>query len=357
MCIICRCETGQHNFHPYYKEMYPLEASRKEKGCISLDRIMKLKKLASSIVVSMMLLSGCGAKTGTTVASTTLGDITADSIYEKLTSTSSSDNDLFSYVLDQLIDTKYPVTSDMETNADTMIDNIKAAYESQYSTGYEDQLQTDLESSGYKSLDDYRERILYSLQYAEMMKDYVKANFDDVFDDYYKMAKPRKVSLIKVALTDTANPTAQEKAQLKEVQALIKEGKDFGDIAKDYSDDDATAGAKGDLGVVDEDSTIGDTYGEDVLTEAMSLTSGKVSKAILGTDGYYILKCTSTKKDDIKEELKTVDINSPLITYDDHMVYMVFKTYNIEFTDKDIKKSMDAFIKEQLDERAKERKS
>jgi len=322
---------------------------------------MNAKTLTALALSGLLLMSGCSASTKTVdgksvVASTSLGNIFADSVYTSLLDSSNGENALFSYVLDTLIDQKYPVTSDMEENADNMISSIESSYQSQYGDDdYEEQLESDLESAGYDSIDDYREKVVYSLQYAEMMKDYVKDNYDEVFDDYYKMATPRYISLIKVSVSDTSNPTDDEKAALKEVKALLKEGKDFGDVAKNYSDDEDTASAKGSLGIVDTTSSLSDTYGSEVQSEALSLKSGETSDTITGTDGWYILHCDSTKKSTIKEELENVDIESPLITYDDYMVYVAFNTYTIKYHDKTIKKMMTEFLDEMIEEREEER--
>lgn len=319
---------------------------------------MNVKKLVGSALVGVLLLTGCGGKTvdgKSVVASTSQGNVFADDLYTELLDSSSGKNSLFSYVLDELIDKKYPVTSDMKENADSMIKQIKASYQSNYGNSYEKQLESDLQSSGYGSLDDYYEKFLYSLQYAELMKDYVKNNFDTVYDDYYKVEQPKKVSIITIACENISKPTKDEKAKLDEVLKLLKEGKKFGDVAKDYSSDTATASAKGDLGIIDSTSSIGDTYGSDVLTAARALKKGETSKTIKGTSAYCILYCTETSKAEIKKELKTVDINSPLLTYDNYMVYLAFKTYKINYGDDDIKKKLEDFISDQLKERKKAR--
>ena len=70
----------------------------------------------------------------------------------------------------------------------------------------------------------------------------------------------------------------------------------------------------------------------------------------------YILKCTSTSKEKIKKKLKNVTIQSPLLTYDDQIIYLAFKTYDIEYKDAKIKKAVNEAIKEGLKSRAAERK-
>ncbi|WP_314795268.1 peptidylprolyl isomerase [Eggerthia catenaformis] len=321
---------------------------------------MNTKKLTGLTLAGLLFLSGCQAgKTAggkSVVASTSQGNIFADSIYSTLSNTSSGKTALFSYVLDTLISKKYPATNAMKKNAADMVENIKASYKSQKGDDYEKKLNSDLKSAGYKSIDDYRKKVIYSYQYAELMKKYVKDHFDEVVEDYYNYASPRKLSIIKVSAINTSNPTKIEKANLKEVQDLLAAGKSFADVAKGYSAD-TTKNAKGNLGIVDKKvSSLSDTYGSAVYDAAFTLTEGKTSSVITGKGGFYLLHCDSTKKEDIKKELKTVDINSPLITYDNYMVYLAFKTYKINYKDNTIKAAIEETITKNLNKRKEERK-
>ncbi len=308
---------------------------------------MKAKKIATLCLASVLLLSGCGGKTvdgKSVVASTSEGHVYADDVYDTLISTSSGKSAAFQYVLDQLINKQYPITSDMKDNASDMLESIKNSYKS------------DLKSAGYTSESEYKKKLIYSLQYAELVKHYVKTHYDTVFEDYYKVATPRMISMIKISVSDPSSPTDSEKEKLKEVQELLKDGKSFGDVAKDYSDDSTTKSAKGSLGVVDTTSNLTNTYGSTINEAAFSLTEGQTSDVLTGNDGYYILKCTSTSKEKIKKKLKNVTIQSPLLTYDDYIIYLAFKTYDIEYKDAKIKKAVNEAIKEGLKSRAAERK-
>ena len=100
--------------------------------------------------------------------------------------------------------------------------------------------------------------------------------------------------MIKISTSDISNPTDAEKEKLEEVKELLKDGKNFGDVAKDYSDDSNTKSAKGSLGVVDKTSNLTNSYGNAINESAFSLTEGQTSDVLTGNDGYYILKCTST---------------------------------------------------------------
>lgn len=312
---------------------------------------MKYKRLMGLTLASLLVLSGCSSTTsdnGKDVLATLDGkNILADDVYDHLTSSTAGENALFSYVLDQLINAHFPVNDDMKENADELITNIQANYRNQYGENADARLESALASDGYNSLDEYKDALIYSLQMAEFRKTYVKDNFDKVFEDYYKIESPRYISVIKVAMSDVDKPTDEEKEKLEEVKSLLKTEKSFGDIASEYSDDSSKT-AKGNLGIVDSTLELGQSCGESVEKAAFELKENEISDPIKGNDGYYFLQCTNTNKDDIKEELKNVDIDSPLLVYDQYLVYFAFETYDLKYGNDDIKKTIDKIVKESL---------
>lgn len=319
---------------------------------------MKQKKLMGLALASLLILSGCSATVKDdgkdVIASIDGKNILANDVYESLAKSTAGENALFSYVLDQLVTAHFPVTSDMKDNASDIIKNIKANYSSQYGDNADTQLESALSSSGYKTIDDYEDSLVYSLQYSEFIKKYVKENYDEVFEDYFTTESPRYISLIKVSMSDVDSPTEDEQAKLDEVKSLLKTDKSFADIASEYSDD-STSSAKGNLGIVDSTSALSDTYGSDVEKAALALEEGKTSDAIKGEDGYYFLYCSSASKDTIKKELKSVDVDSPLLVYDSYMVYFVFNTYDIKYGNDDIKKKIETIVTEALKARDEQR--
>lgn len=320
---------------------------------------MKQKRLMGLALASLLVLSGCSSAVKDNgkyvVASIDGQKILADDLYEKLSSDASGKNALFSYLLDELIKANFPVTSDMKENASELVSNIQANYKNQYGDEAETKLEEQLAKSNYENIDAYEESLIQSLQYSEFMKKYVKDNFDEVFEDYYKQESPRYLSMIKVSMTDVENPTDEEKEKLEEIKSLLKTDKSFADIASEYSDDD-TKSAKGNLGIVDSTLNLKDTYGSDVEKEALALKTGDVSDGIKGEGGYYFLYCSSTDKDTMKKELKTIDIDSPLLVYDDYMIYLVFNTYELKYNDEELQKAIKKIVDDALKERTDERK-
>lgn len=319
---------------------------------------MKQKRLMGLALASLLVLSGCSSavkENGKYVVSSIDGkNLLADDLYTKLSQSAEGKNALFSYLLDELVKQNFPVTSDMKEEASEIVKNTKTYYQNQYGDEADTKLDEYFASMGLKDIDAYEDALVQSLQSAEFRKKYVKDHFDDVFEDYYKQESPRYISLIKVAMSDIENPTTEENEKLEEVKSLLKTDKSFADIASEYSDD-TTKSAKGNLGIVDSTKQIAGTYGDAVEKEALSLAQGKTTDAIKGEDGYYFLYCSSNDKETIKKELKTVDIESPLLSYDEYMVYLIFKTYDIKYNDESTKKIVDGILEENLKTRDEKR--
>lgn len=324
---------------------------------------MNLKKCAVALVVTSFLLTGCQSSSKTVkedgkyvVASLSKGkkdkNIFADDIFEDIISTASGQNSYFTAVLQQLMDQKFPIDEDMETDAKETVAQVQAYYENSYGDNAEAQLKSILQTNGFNSLDEYRENIVRIYQQCNFLLAYVKANFDEVFDDYYTQESPREASIIEISMADVENPTEEETAKLNEVTALLASSKSFAEIAKDYSDDTNTNKNRGELGVVDSTVGISNTYGSDVETKLLALGEGETSEAIKGTSGYYFVKATNTDKESIKKLIKeNLSIDSPLISYDQYMSYLAYQSYNPKYDDENVETLINKVINNALEQR------
>lgn len=319
---------------------------------------MKYKKILGLTIASLLALTGCSSipkdNGKDVIASIQDKNILADDIYNQLAQSAAGKNALFSLLLDNLVKAHFPATKDMETNANELIKSIQNNFEKQYGENAEKELENALASDGYNNLNEYKDSLVYSLQMAEFLKTYVKDHFDTVFNDYYKQQSPRYISLIKIAMEDPKNPTNDESEKLNEVKSLLKTNKSFESIASEYSDD-TTKSANGKLGIVDSTRHLEQIYGDEINEIALGLKEKEVSNAIQGNDGYYFLYCSSTNKEQMKKELKTIDVDSPLLAYDDYLVYYAFQTYKIEYNDVETEKTIQSIINESLKAREKSR--
>lgn len=325
---------------------------------------MNIKKCAAALLVGSVLLTGCSSSSSKSktkdgkdiVASLKDKDFSADDVYSEMVKTSNGKNIYFEAVLQKLIDKKCPVDDAMEKDADDLVTQIEAQYKANYGENGETQLETALASQGYANMNAYREKLISAIQYSKFLELYVNDHYDEVFEDYYKQANPRMISMVYVKMSDVANPTETETAKLAEVTKLVNSSKDFGEIATDYSDDETSKENKGKLGVIDTTSSMSNNYGSDVETKALALGEGEyTSSGIKGSDGYYFLKCTSVDKEAIKKAIKDTGIDSPLLAYDENMMYLAYKTYDITYKDDQAKEIITKIVDEKIAAREAER--
>ena len=321
---------------------------------------MNIKSMAAALLVSSVVLTGCSGNSSKevkedgkyVVASLTDKKILADDIFADVLKTTNGKNAYFEAVLQQLMDKKCPVDDDMKTDIETTVSNIEQYYSSQYGENADAQLEYALSQQGYANLDEYSVLLTKQLQISKFLETYVKTDYDAIFEDYYKQATPRTMSVVVVTMTDVENPTDVEKAKLEEVTKLVNSSKDFGEIATDYSDDENTKKNKGKLGVVDTTTGLTNTYGKDVETKALALQEGEVTtEAIKGESGYYFLKCNSTNKDTIKTAIKDLGIDSPLLSYDQYLIYLAFNSYQLTYKDDEVKGIVTGVVNDALAKR------
>jgi peptidyl-prolyl cis-trans isomerase C len=123
---------------------------------------------------------------------------------------------------------------------------------------------------------------------------------------YYKenpeKFKEVKVRVIYVAFTPTpaasATPAtapadgkklvteAEAKAQIEGLARQIQGGADFGKLAREVSDDQASAAKDGDFGVIKQDST----YPKEIKEAVFALKPGEISSPVKQPNGFYLIR-------------------------------------------------------------------
>lgn len=326
---------------------------------------MKVKNCAVALLVGSVLLTGCSSNGSSktvkedgkyVIASLTDKKILADDVFSNIVKTTSGKNAYFEAVLQQLMDKKCPVDDAMETDVKARISNIEQYYKSQSAENADAQLEYALAQQGYSSLEEYGALLTKQLQLSKFLELYITDNYDTVFEDYYEQATPRTMSVVFVSVADIENPTDVEKAKLEEVTKLVNSSKDFGEIATDYSDDEASKTNKGKIGVVDTSTGLATSYGKDVETKALAMQEGEVTtEAIKGETGYYFLKCISPNKDTIKKAIKDLGIESPLIAYDQYLIYLAYNSYKLNYSDDEVKGIVTGVVNDALIKREEAR--
>jgi len=318
---------------------------------------MNFKKYTAAIMVGSILLSGCSSNSSNIrkedgkdiVASLTDKDVFADDILNQLLDTNVGKTAYYNAVLEELINTKFPVDEAMRIDADMIVKNTEAHYKANFRENADAQLEAYLASNQWNDLNDFRDAIIKSLQNVRFLEHYVNENYEEVFNDYYAYATPRILSVIKVSMINVESPTEEESAKLEEVNALVHTSKDFNEIASEYSDDQETKRHDGRLGVVDTTTDLS-SFGKEVADIALSLEDGEISEPIQGTGGYYILKCNSNKEDDIKSRIKNLGIDSPLLSYDSFLSFIAFNSYTLTYESEEAEQIINEVINKALEQ-------
>ncbi|AMC93532.1 hypothetical protein AOC36_05910 [Erysipelothrix larvae] len=266
-------------------------------------------------------------------------DIFADEYFDMLDE-SRGDAELFRLFKRQMLsslETTDEIAADAKKQAESYIQQISA---SNGQAGL-DSLDQWLISQGYAGLDDLATYFEDAAKQDIIIKDYFVANFDSIFKESFETNKPRLVSHILIKMTDPANPTEEEQAKMDEVDKLLAEGKDFGEVALDKSDDTSSAAQSGSIGVVDKNSSLVTEF----LDAMLELNEGEVSGWVQTTYGRHLIYVVST---DFKTLLDNSDYFSSLIqSYSTEAAQALWdkaETLTIEWHDETVKSRIQKYL-------------
>ena len=285
-----------------------------------------MKKKIVCLMLGLLLLTGCGKVSKLengqdAVVSFKNGDkISVDDLYNELKE---------KYALSTLLN-----MIDRKVLEETFPDNIEKAKKS--SESYLEALKENYESEeellsaiqqyyGYITIEEYQDQIYLGYMQSYAMNEYAKEQVTDKeIEKYYKNEIENDIEISHILITPEvtdemdddqkteAETKAEEKANniLLELKDSVKNGKKvsdaFSELAKKYSEDEATKDKGGSLGQVNK-TTLGDTYTE-IIQKAYTLKDDNYYTKVIKTSlGYHIIMRNQTyeKKslDDLKEEI------------------------------------------------------
>ena len=285
-----------------------------------------MKKKIVCLMLGLLLLTGCGKVSKLengqdAVVSFKNGDkISVDDLYNELKE---------KYALSTLLN-----MIDRKVLEETFPDNIEKAKKS--SESYLEALKENYESEeellsaiqqyyGYITIEEYQDQIYLGYMQSYAMNEYAKEQVTDKeIEKYYKNEVDNDIEISHILITPEvtdemdddqkaeAETKAEEKANniLSELKDSVKNGKKvsdaFSELAKKYSEDEATKDKGGSLGEVNK-TTLGDTYTE-ITQKAYTLKDGNYYTKVIKTSlGYHIIMRNQTyeKKslDELKEEI------------------------------------------------------
>src|SRR4051812_43980693 len=126
-------------------------------------------------------------------------------------------------------------------------------------------------------------------EYAKGHADEIQKKYEADLATRFTQPAAVKVRAITIPSPPTASPEVETAARAKIDAALkdVKSGKDFAEVAKAQSEDQATKASGGDLGFVAKGQS---PYGKTLEEEAQKLKPGQVSEVFKDRSGFHILK-------------------------------------------------------------------
>lgn len=317
-------------------------------------------KLVGATSILLLLATGCGKvpklENGQDAIITLNGNnISVDTLYSEM-----KDKYALNVILDlmdtEILNQKYEDTDEIKTE----IDNEVNLMVKQYGEGSESKLlQQTYSAWGIDNMNDLRDYLKLQYKRNKAIEDYAKSIVtdkeinksyeEDIFGDI-----SAKHILISPEVTSTmtdAEKKAAEEAALKEANEIIsklKNGEDFSELAKEYSDDESNASNGGTLS----DFTHGSMV-EEIEKAAKNLEVGKYTTTPVKTSyGYHIIYKVAQKdkpeldkvKEDIIEELANEKLNDDA-TLQITALEKIREDYKVEIQDDTLKSQYETYLK------------
>ena len=275
--------------------------------------------------------------------------INADDLYNDLYGNPESKDSLGTQVLYSLFEraiVEETVTlSDEETQeARQMAATTLQNFQVQYPNNWEEQLLRGLQASGYSSVDDLEAYFTQYLKIQKLVHDAYDENLEELFTPIYDKKSPRTVSHILVKMADKDNPSEEEQAKVDAVDAALSEGKDFAEVAKEYSDDSSAANG-GALGYADADTK----FVSEFLDAMLKAEKGVATDWVKTTYGWHKILVTETDKAALLADESLRDsIYSAIDSYypkkSTEIIWNTAKDLNITFEDEKVEKALKEYM-------------
>ncbi len=325
-----------------------------------------MKKKIILLVLCLLMISGCGRipkLSNGDEAVVTMKDgakISANELYEEMKKDYALET-LLNMVDKQILEEKYKdKVEEAKSSADTTMQQLEQAYGDQL-------LEAIQYYTNYNSIEEYKNYVYVNYLQEFAINDYCKKQIPEKdIEKYYKdnIVGDIKISHILVTPAVTDSMTDEEKAAAVKaaedtINNIIKELKKtdsskvaekFAELAKQYSQDDATKEKGGSLGFINKD-TLGNTYSE-LTAAAYELKDGQYTTKLVKTElGYHVVLRTETKEkaplDDVKDTI--VDKLSEKYLQENPVANVkamqeLRKEYKVEFIDDEIKSKYAEYI-------------
>ena len=318
---------------------------------------MKKKIGISLCLISALILTvtGCGKKAelddNKTAVSLKGIKITATDYYNEIKTSNISK--LVDMIDHQLFDEKYKADDEENQAVKEQIDQLKESYSDE--TTFQSVIQ---QYFGVNSEEELEDMLHLEYKRNKAVEEFVADNLTDKeIEDYYdeNIIGDIKASHILITpdvdsdVTEEEQEKAEEKAK-KQAEKIIKrldEGEDFAELAKEYSDDEATAKNGGDLDYFNTDD-----MDENFMEAVKKLKNDEYTKEPVKTQyGYHIILKVDQKekpklkevKDTIKETLANNKLNNNSTLHYETLMD-IREENNIKWNDDELEKQYNDFM-------------
>jgi len=321
-----------------------------------------MKKLFVSMLLVVLLLTGCGKKAKLSnpdevVASLENGSITATELYTEMKNRYAL-NVIIDMIDKQILDKKYESSQEEKDYIADMKRQANLYYSYLYKNQYSSYSSYLLATYGVSSEDQLDP--VFSLEYKrdKAVEEYTQSLVsDDEVQKYYdnEMKGDMRVSHILITAEYTDESTEEEKTtaknnaldKAKEVITKLENGEPFEELAKEYSKD-SSAENGGDIGIISDTDTETEFY-----EAAKKLSVGEYTKEPVETKyGYHIIKLNDVMEknpldDDMKKEIREKLAKEKLNT-DSNMEYKALiemrKNNKVAIEDKELSKQYENYL-------------
>lgn len=287
---------------------------------------MKKTVLTFTLAASVLALGACSndsAADNEVIATSKVGDITQNDLYEEMKA-SIGDQAFQLLMIEKVLSSKYKVTED-EVNAQLEADKKQ----------YGDSFEAMIAQQGYTE-SSYKKYLELNLMQEKALIEDVDVTEEEVKAEYENIKNEIQARHIVVEDEETA----------KKAKAEIESGKDFAEVAKEYSIEQAAQTTGGDLGWFNKATNMDEKF----LEGAFALEKNVLSEPIQSSFGYHIIEVTDKreikesyedKKAELEKQLKLEKADtSKLLT----KVAKMMKDADIKIKDEDLKTALDEFL-------------
>lgn len=274
-----------------------------------------MKKILLCMILVLMLVTSCGKvpvlQNGQEAVVTSKdGDISVDDLYEEMKNKYAL-NTLINMIDLKLLESDYPSNDEEKNYVNSQLDQLKYSFENSYYVSYYPNFNSFAKDYfGVSSMDAVESLLALDYKKQQYTEDYAKTLVTEKeVEKYYnnKVIGDIKAShiLIKADYEDGAKEEDINKAYeealktANEVLAKLKNGEDFAELAKTYSQD-GTKQEGGDLGWFNRGEMV-----SEFEEAAIKLEKGKYTTSAVKTKfGYHIILKTDQKDKPKLEEVK-----------------------------------------------------